>query len=462
MQPQHPSFAIIGAGFSGSLLAVHLLRQLAGRGRVHLIERQEGFGRGLAYSTGNAEHLLNVRAGRMSAFDDDPDHFLRWLATCPGNEDAHTASFIPRATYGRYIESLLGERLWGETRDHSLFLFPDEAIGLDLEDDGATLRMECGRPVLVDAVVLAVGNFPPEAPRGLQALRESPRYLSDPWDPEALGRIPKSAPVLIVGTGLTMVDLVLSLLDQGHTGPMTAISRHGLLPHAHTESGPPAPWANPSTGPAPLSYFLHLARQKAAAGDWRAVIDGMRPHLQDWWQAMTRTEKRRFLRHLRPWWDIHRHRMAPEVSWRLGRALLDEQLTVVAGQIVEAYEDDRGLEITCRPRGSTARRVLRGSHVVNCSGPSSDFNRIAQPLIRQLLDHGLARPDSLRLGLDVDDDLHLVTEDGTPHPRLFALGPVTKGRFWECTSVPDIRRQAQSLADYLCRQRFPSPAEIDG
>ena len=440
-----PSIGIIGAGFSGSLLAVHLLRRLPPGGRVYLIERNREFGSGLAYSTANASHLLNVRAERMSAFEQDPGHFLRWLAD-QGSEPG--SSFVPRGQYGRYIQSLLSDQLSTEGGNRNLFLFPDEATDLDLGADGVTIRMSGGRPVEVDRVVLAVGNFPPQTPPGAEALAASPRYLPNPWDPTALVGIDRDAKLLVVGTGLTMVDFVLTLFDRGHRGPIVALSRRGLLPHRHA-AGPPAwPWPDADSSP-PLSRRLRQVRIAASERDWRAVFDGLRPHTPAWWGALSLPERKRFLRHLRPWWDVHRHRMAPPVADRIDLALSSGALTLAAGKFVAIDRREDGLVIDYRPRGREGWRRVAVDYVVNCSGPDSDYGRIEQKMVRALLDRGAVVPDILGLGLEVDADLRLLDRQGRPQPRLYGIGPVTRSRFWECTAVPEIRRQTEELAERL-------------
>jgi len=447
MAQRHPSFGIIGAGFSGSLLAVHLLRRLPHGSRVHLIERRDEFGSGLAFSTANSSHLLNVRAERMSAFEKESGHFLEWLSAQGGVDLQQGSAFVPRGLYGRYIQSLLAEQLWTEGGNRNLYLFPDEAVDLDLAEDGATIHMSGGRPVRVDAAVLAVGNFPPQVPGGAEALAESPRYLSNPWDAAATRTIPHDEALLVVGTGLTMVDFVLNMLDRGHRGPIYALSRRGLLPHRHAPSPPPVPWT-PEDG-LPLSQQVRKMRRAVDGGDWRAVFDGVRPHTQSWWNALPHDERRRFLRHLRPWWDIHRHRMAPEVARRIDEAIGRGALTILGGRFSRIEEREDGLSITIRPRGRAETRTLEVGHVINCSGPSSDYGAIEQKLVRSLFTRGAVRPDPLCLGLDVGADLRLIDREGSAQQRLYAMGPVTKGRFWECTAVPEIRRQAEELAERL-------------
>ncbi|HMA50358.1 MAG TPA: FAD/NAD(P)-binding protein [Magnetospirillaceae bacterium] len=442
-----PSFGIVGAGFSGSLLAVHLLRRLPQGSRVHLIERRGEFGSGLAFSTPNSSHLLNVRAERMSAFEKEPAHFLDWLSSLSGEDGLTGAAFVPRGLYGRYIQSLLADQLGAENGNRNLYLFPDEAVDLELSGDGAVIQMSGGRPVKVDAVVLAVGNFPPQVPSGAEALAGSPAYVPNPWDYEVTRAISHDASLLVIGTGLTMVDFVLNMLDRGHRGPIHAMSRRGLLPHRHAPSPPPVPWVREDD--LPLSKQILKMRSAVETQDWRAVFDGVRPYTQAWWSGLPIEERKRFLRHLRPWWDIHRHRMAPEVARRIDEAIGRGALSVLAGRFQEIEAVGHGLAIRYRPRGKETEDHLAVDHVVNCSGPSSDYGAIEQKLVRALFDRGEIRPDPLSLGLDVDASLKLIGQDGKVQDRLYGLGPVTKGRFWECTAVPEIRRQAEELAERL-------------
>jgi len=441
-----PSFGIIGAGFSGSLLAVHLLRRLPQGSRVHLIERRGEFGSGLAFSTPNSSHLLNVRAERMSAFEREPAHFLEWLSGQHEDEGPGGAAFVPRGIYGRYIQSLLADQLAAENGNRNLYLFPDEAVDLELGEDGAVIQMSGGRPVRVDAAVLAVGNFPPQVPSGAEALAGSPQYVANPWDVEATRTISRDAALLVIGSGLTMVDFVLNMLDRGHRGPIYAMSRRGLLPHRHAPTPPPVPWEPEELS---LSAQVRKMRRSANTHDWRAVFDGVRPHTQGWWSDLPVEERKRFLRHLRPWWDIHRHRMAPEVARRIDEAIGSGALTVLAGRFQAVDTIGPKLDIRYRPRGRDAQGHLAVDHVVNCSGPSSDYAAIEQKLVRSLLNRGAIRPDALSLGLDVDVSLKMIDRNGAVQNRLYGLGPVTKGRFWECTAVPEIRRQAEELAERL-------------
>ena len=319
--------AIVGAGFSGSLLAVHVLRQSGPDDRIYLIERNAEFGRGLAYATGNPHHLLNVRASNMSAFSDKPDHFLDWIRALPEEERALVSvtedrlTFVPRQLYGSYIQSILAREIRSAEGSRRLYLVADEAVALHPAASGYSVEVACGRRYDVDALALATGNAPPTD--------EAPGHAASPWDPAALANISIDAAVLLIGTGLTMVDVVISLLDRKHRGPILAISRRGLLPRTHAATTP-RPRFLPASG-APrrvLTLLTALRAEIDGGGDWRAVIDSLRPDTQDLWRGLPLEEKRRFLRHLRPWWDVHRHRMAPGVAARIQRARDRGQLSI--------------------------------------------------------------------------------------------------------------------------------------
>ncbi|MFO1153639.1 MAG: FAD/NAD(P)-binding protein [Rhodospirillales bacterium] len=450
--------AIIGAGLSGSLLAVHLLQRCQPADRIYLIESRAGFGRGLAYSTSNPNHLLNVRAGNMSAFPDQPDHFVAWLRSRAHEmgEDPPTADcFVSRQLYGTYIRSLLADRLWGGGKGRNLVLVPDTAQAITEDGDGLRVIVDIGRSYGADAVVLAAGHFPPDRSHGA--------YRGNPWDPEAIAKLHADDKVALIGTGLTMVDVVQSLLDSGHRGPIVAVSRRGLLPaeHAPTVALPLAVEdLPPTTSVTRLVHWLRrrLAQAEAEGIDWRAVVDGLRPHLTDLWRRLPIEERRRFLRHLRAAWDVHRHRLAPQVAAMLRAARARGQFTVHAARVVAIHADEERVRLSLRPRGSDTVDRIEVARVINCSGPESDYRATRHPLILNLLDQQLIRPDPLRLGLDVTEDGALIAGDGTASTRLFALGPMTRGTFWEVGAVPDIRLHAARLATRIIQLRDLSGA----
>ena len=412
---------IVGAGYSGTLAAVEIARALPGAD-VALVEKSARFAAGAAYGTDSASHLLNVRARTMSAFAEAPEDFADWLAR-EGLGDAGT--FAARRDYHRYLASILEAAPVRRVRG--------EATAVE---EGA-LRLGSGDRLAFDVLVLAGGNHPGRLPARL-----SVPTVDDPWSAQgaaALARI-AAAPgdVLLVGTGLTMVDVALSLEDAGFGGRMLAVSRRGLLPRAHEEP-PSAPLAD-----APPARLGALVRHVRGLGPWRAAVDSLRPHSARLWQGLSEVEKKRFLRHLRPWWDVHRHRIALSVAGRIEALIARGALEVLAGRI--AGDEGGDVHIALRGGGGTARRFAAA---VNCTGPETAVARVEDPLIRQMLATGRARPGPLGVGLDVDEGARLIGVDGLPSPRLYAIGPLTRGVFWEMVAVPDIRRQVRELARRL-------------
>jgi uncharacterized NAD(P)/FAD-binding protein YdhS len=462
MNSGRPVVAVIGGGFSGLLTAANLLADPSGPA-VLLVERNAGLARGLAYGSAAPSHLLNVRAGNMSAFPDRPEHFLDWLKGQPGYADAGPAAFAPRAVYGRYLQSVLSDLIAGAADAGRLNITHDAVVDIGPDDDGLELELAVGRRLRVDAVVLAVGAAPTPRPTvpGLTH-RVEPLFVPDPWGAGALDSIGADERILLLGSGLTMVDIALLLRERGHAGPIIALSRRGLAPRPHAEAPVPqvaSPRINPA---APLSRQLRAVRERIEeVGDWRAVIDSLRPLTTAIWRAWSPEVRSRFLRHLRPWWDVHRHRMAPAVSDTVARAVRDHQLRVIGGRIVrlEPHRDgDRpaGL-ITYVERGSRTERGLLVHRIIPCMGMEGDVAGTRDPLLVRLLRRGLVRPHPLGLGLDVDTDSRALGE--AAHPRLFALGPLTRGAFWESTAVPDLRRQAADVARSVSAALADAPPE---
>jgi uncharacterized NAD(P)/FAD-binding protein YdhS len=449
------TIAIIGAGFSGTLLSLHLLRHCPPPTRLVLIERNSQFGRGLAFATGNASHILNVPAGRMSAFHDRPSDFLDWLTNQPESERGCVAgpgTFAPRRLFGAYVRALLNDEMKRSGRDR-LELVRGDVTGLDRSARPLVLHLDRNRTIQADIAVMAIGNFPPEPmPISNPGFYDTPLYRPDPWATDAMTGLQADAPVLLLGTGLTTVDAVISLLDQGHTGPIHALSRRGLLPRRHAGVPRPAPEHEPfPTAVNTLTRFMRkeAARAIAEGSGWQPVIDELRPFMVDVWQAMPLADRKRFLRHLRPWWDVHRHRMAAPVADRIDAARASGQLRIIVGRVRDYAVRNHVVEVHYRPRSQNELATIEVSRVINCSGPGADYDRIQEPLIRHLLEEGVVRPDPLRLGLDVTGNCALLNRQGAISRRLFAVGPVTKGTFWEMTAVPDIRRQTEKLAEYL-------------
>lgn len=439
--------AVVGAGFSGTMVAIHLRRVLPADRPVLLCERSGDFARGLAYATANPDHLLNVRATNMSAFPDEPEHFSRWVEA-RGPEDSAgiratpAGTFVARGLYGSYLADLLSAAT-GPDDAGSLRLVHDAVTDLTATRAGADLVLGTGRRLAVAGAVLACGNLrKAAAPGGTRAI--------DPWGTSPLDGLSHDRPLLIVGTGLTMIDAVSALRRRGFTGRIVALSRRGLLPQTHA---PAPPWPTPGLAPDETRSLLRLlvrirAEIAAAAGaglPWHSVVDSLRPLGNDLWRGLPPAERARFLRHLRAYWDVHRHRTAPPTAAMIARERHAGGLSVMRGKIAAIADRGDHALVTLRERGASATRDLEVQAILDASGVSRSSDT-DDPLLRRLMIAGQIRPDPLGLGLDVADDLSLVDTDGGNDRPLWTLGPLLRGTLWECTAVPDIRVQAATLA----------------
>lgn len=416
----------MGGGAAGTLTAVSLMRTAQLR-PVHLtiVERSGRFGPGLAYSTTDPEHLLNSTVRQMSAHTDDPEHLLRWLLSCGSRADLH--DYIPRARYGEYLEHVLeSTRVPMASR---LDLVTDEVVDIEERSGHVIVLLADGTVIATDAVVLALGNPPPRRRRPAV-----PTYVNDPWKPDALEDVTAANRVLLLGTGLTMVDVALTLDKRLPGVSLVATSRRGLLPRGHAGELV-SPWSPNLPEVRTLQHVTKEVRRatqevQRTGGDWRSVVDGMRPHLTGIWQGLSLEERQTFLRHLARHWEVHRHRMAPQVARRIGGLVGSGRLRILP---VDA------------PRGNDF------DVVVDCTGPQPVSLRGWSRLVDQLLHRGLARPDALALGLDTDEEAAIVGQSGAPSRRIFAIGYARRGTMWECTAVPEIRAHAEHLAAVLHR-----------
>jgi len=444
------SFAIIGGGFAGATLAAQLLRNSGGRVSVALVEKGTKLGRGVAYGTQCADHLLNVRARNMSAYADDMGHFLRWAQS---NYDPRVKpdDYLPRQVYGRYVASLLQQEI--ELHPGQLEHLKEEAVSIAQMGDKAEVRLRSGKTLLATKVVLALGNFPPGDPRLPGMTADCRRYVSDPWATGALTDVAQDRKVLLVGSGLTSVDIAVALCKQGFRGTVHTLSRRGLLPQSHRATNPWPPFWNEKS-PRTTRGLLRLMRTQVESAEaqgsgWRAVIDSLRPFTQEIWRSLPRNERRRFLRHARPYWEVHRHRVAPEIGSLLAAQMSNGKIETHAGRVAKYYEDHNGVAVTYRDRKTGELVSLRVDRVINCTGPEVDCRKINNPLLTDLLRQKLVRPDPLFMGLDTSDYGAVLDARGEPSDFLYAVGPSRKGSLWESTAVPEIRDQAAELAALL-------------
>lgn len=453
------TIAIIGAGFSGTATAVHLLKRAHTPARIVLLDDHPELAAGLAYSAEQQDCLLNVPAGQMSLDASQPSELVDFGAR--NDIRINAQDFVSRAFYGRYLSASLQDaiqssglacaRIWGRAKRLTQLRNRVHFWRIDLDD---------GHLLFADEVVLALGNPPPARVPALESMRGQRWYVSDPWaswpqqTPEkAFGR------VLLLGTGLTMADVALRLSLRGPEPPeILALSRHGRLPQPQTVfnrtalRGDALATIRASSGS--IRKLVRVVRELSrevtdAGGDWREVINTVRKSAPELWAGLSATERQRFLRHVRPVWDVHRHRLPPAAAEELQRLRDEGRLTVLAGAIESAKITRAGIEVVWRPRGTRRQERCVVGRMFNCTGPDYRPARSDNALVRSLLASGLVAPDRLELGIRVTADSEVIGADGRIVRGLYYIGPWLRARDWEATAVPELREHARRLAERL-------------
>ncbi|MEV0484459.1 FAD/NAD(P)-binding protein [Streptomyces sp. NPDC050508] len=470
--------AVVGAGASGTLIAIHLLETAVRQGTpldLTLIDPDDGTGRGVAYGARDPRHLLNVPAGSMSCFPEDPGHFVRWLAggrgavaaggrrgtagrgetavTAEGATAATAASFAPRSLYGDYLADTLKASAARAGALLTLRRTHARATDCSWAEGHARLRLSDGSDVTADHVVLATGSPQGNSSWAPAALRTSPRFTAAPWTPGALEQLRAlDGDVLLVGTGLTAMDIALSLARPGRV--IHALSRNGRLPQAHT--APPLPpvapvapderWTGLPLRRLRAEVHAHIRRVTATHGDWRPALDGLRPLTNSLWATLPEPDRAEFLRGSLSLWNTHRHRMAPETAEAVSRIRRSGQLSLLKGEVLATSPSPGGLTVTL-----DGARSLRLAAVVDCTGPALRLPDGQDPLLDNMLSSGLITRGPLGLGLACTTEGRLISlNDPTGSLRsLWTLGPTRRGELWETTAIPEIRQQAAALARTL-------------
>lgn len=444
---------IVGAGFSGSMLAVHLAG-FASPPRVALIERNDTFGPGLAYGTASREHLLNVPVEKMGAFPDRPGHFLEWTTANPGVlgefgiEEVNSGDFLPRGLYGRYLISLVRE---AGVKTDRLQLLKGEVV--DIEPAGGrdfVVHLSDAASLRTAGVVLAWGNFPPGSPGGGPGV-----VMHNPWSDEARRVLGEPGDVLIIGSGLTCLDLLATATRIGRVGKIHVLSRNGRFPQAHRKCTPRPAFLEKDRLPTSVRELFRQVRNEVwdaerTGGDWRAVVDSLRPFTQDLWAGLSSPERQRFLRHVKPVWEVLRHRAAPAMRQAIDILESRDQLVRYRGRLCALSDQGPWVKVDYRPRGAKEVRSIQVSAVINATGPESDPCRTKSPLLGNLLSRGLVQADPLGLGIRVTRNRAAFDDS------LYTLGSLRRGTLWESTAVPELRVQAAEIARRLTTAQCPT------
>jgi len=467
------SVCVIGGDFSGAMAAANLLKQAHRLGQglaVTLVERRGTVGEGVAYGTQEDVHKLNVAAARMSAWPDQPDDFLNWARA----RDATVGprDFLPRRLFAQYVREQLEATARIAADNTELHIVLDEARRVCHHPQGGWM-VHLGRTpsVHADAVVLAVGHRPPSDPLADVWSGPRHRWIGDPWRPFAVADIRPDEPVVILGSGLTAVDTLLSLTSEGsprRTAPIWMVSRRAMLPHAHLDV--PNPPANLQMlidglvkgGPLTTRQLvrgvrreIHAITRTAPDADWRTIVDGLRPHTVAIWAALSSSQRRRFVTYVRPIWEVHRHRMAPDVARTIHRLENEGSFTRVSGRVIRAVAIDDRVLVSVRSRAESkiaGDRALEAAWVVNCTGPTPSNLAESNPLVASLLELGALRVDPLGIGLETEASGRALGVDQVPRHDLYVVGTLRKPANWESTAVPELRQQAAATAEAVLDQ----------
>jgi uncharacterized NAD(P)/FAD-binding protein YdhS len=456
------TIVIVGGGFSGTVLAANLLRRPPqGPTRLVLIERAPVVGRGVAYAHRQFPFLLNVPASRMSATSSEPLQFLEFVRR--RIPQASGEDFLPRALYGEYLEESLMAAELEAPRNVRLDVLNGEVVNVRRIERHLPLQVELGdgRRFTADDVVLAPGNPKPAMLSAAAAVAEHPAYVQDPWSTQI--QFARSQQILLVGTGLTAADVINHASSDPQRTPMLhALSRHGGVPPRQTAFRPDAFKGDgnalllaASTSLRGLTRSVRLLAREAEAcgGDWREAITFVRHMAPTIWQRLPERDRVRFLRHLRAHWDIHRHRLPPELIQRLEFLRKGQRLHIHAGRIQSFAARGAQIEVTWQVRGTREQVSETFDYVVNCTGPDYAIARSTEPLWRNLVQCGLCTPDPLGLGLRTGPKGAVIDADGWPGPHLFYVGPMLRADLWEATAAQELRGHVEALAALLATQR---------
>ncbi len=446
-----PTIAIVGGGFSGAAVAFHLARSHA-RARVLVFEPRQKLGGGLAYGGDDPVHRVNVPATRMSLLPEDPDHFARWLeasGVLVGDAQALAGgeAYPRRREFGRYVAQSVAPYVAAGAIRH----VRSRVVSLKRHGVGWLLTDEAGAVFRADLVVIATTHCPSTLPPPLRSLATDPRVIADPLIDNVVAPIGADERVLILGAGLTAADLVAALDAQGHRGPITLVSRRGLRARGRSLNAcpPDGDFLNPPlrTATALLRRVRNAIRVcESLGGSWQSTIEAVRNQGQDIWRALDPDARRRVVRHLRPFWDAHRFRAAPQIEAILDARLRSGSLALKRARLGTVSADEQELSVELRDLRAGTTETRRFDRLIVAIGPSHRDILVSQPFLAELAAAGVIALDPTQLGLRTSRDGRAVHADGRADPTLFIAGPLARGTFGELMGLPQVSLYAQFIA----------------
>lgn len=446
--------AIVGGGAAGLILLANIFEKANRPISVVMINAGYPTGKGIAYSTNNTNHLLNVRVSRMSAFTHDTNHFTKWILSKPEYSSYHSDNlaerFVPRKMYGEYLKDLFQSIQNSDNKNVNFSLLNNEVVGLQKQVDSFEIVLNNAPAINSKKVVLCTGNQPPISLPGVSKV-QSEKLFINPWDDKAVENIDYEKPVFIVGAGLTMVDTVISLIDQGFKNKIIVVSKHGTIPMAHPVFRVSVP--HPEKAPASDIHEIYgelKSRIRSAINhtEWHEpVLEAVRPFTQKIWQELPLEQKNRFLRHINHRWAKLRHRLPHEVHDFIQSLIDANQIELYAGKLLSLQENQNDLTITFFDKSSEKEITVNAQRIINCIGPEGDFDKVDNPLLKNMLSHGLISKDPLSLGFNATGDGRIIDKSGKVIDNLLTIGSGLRGILWESTAIPEIRVQAHEMAN---------------
>ena len=438
--------AIIGAGFSGVMTAVNILNQNNKNIKILLIDKNNTVAKGLAYGIEDHNLLLNVPASNMSAFANEPAHFLNYCKEL--NPSINKTSFVQRKIYGKYLEHILSSAI--KKNPNLIEIVKGEVIGLNDNEGNFKLQFKNGKILIANKVVLALGHFSKELRTDIDQ-----KFLIKPWDFHTISKLEKNKTVAIMGMGHTAIDILFKLTEPNNGRKVIMFSRRGLLPHSHKLNPNPRilnkdPDYLKNTKPKILNYFRALRNEikkcKANGIDWREVLMEFRPHTATIFQLLPVSEKTKFLKKIVFYWDIHRHLLAPEANLKLNELIRSKQVIKIAGSLNSLKVIKNMLELKIKLKKTNEVKGFSVGAFIDCSGSNYNLDQISSPLIKQLYQSGQIQPDDLRLGIKIDDHYHPINKKNKSSENLYYIGPMLRAKYWEAIAVPELSQHCKYLA----------------
>ncbi len=451
---------IIGGGFCGTMTAVHLLEKSEGPLSITLFNTGYPPNKGIAFHTYSEGHVLNVPCQNMSAFPKHPDHFLNWCKTRTEleiSEQELAGKFLPRNLYGKYLDEIFKNALQQKSKSIHFEIIHEEVIDIERSGEQYIISSNSGKNIIANKVVLATGNHPPPHPHlPNKQFLESSRYFANPWLENAVDNTEPNETILIIGTGLTMVDVVLGLTEKQFKGKIIALSPNGFNILAHKKHHPQRNILDELEPPFDLTklfklFYKHVRDARLHGESGETVVDAVRSQTQIIWQQLSLEDKKRFMVHLRHLWGVARHRLPAEIHNKIQDMISGNNLQVLAGRIKAVDVSLNNLIVELSMRGTNHVQTLKVQRIINCTGPMTDISKFQSQLYSNLLAKKIIRPDEMKLGIEATAEGHIIDHEGKQSMNMFTLGSLLKGKLWESTAIPELRKQAELVAELLLK-----------